>query len=121
MSGHRPATVRRAGRKLGARFESAEALAEQPAVARSAVIPRSSSAMPCDDTETVEHAYARRTLLHDPSLSATSTPRRLHTHAPSRSASTYGGRRHRTRLFRDQLWLADAGSWQIADRYTMAS
>ena len=37
MSGHRPATVRRAGRKRGARFESTEALAEQPAVARSAV------------------------------------------------------------------------------------
>eukprot|EP00964_Phaeocystis_antarctica_P134604 scaffold98864_cov59-Phaeocystis_antarctica.AAC.5 len=37
MSGHRPATVRRAGRKRGARFESSEALAEQPAVARSAV------------------------------------------------------------------------------------
>ena len=37
MSGHHPATVRRAGRKRGARFESAEALAEQPAVARTAV------------------------------------------------------------------------------------
>eukprot|EP00964_Phaeocystis_antarctica_P000671 scaffold371_cov36-Phaeocystis_antarctica.AAC.1 len=29
----------------------------------------------------------------------------------------YGERSRRTRLFRDQLWLADAGSWQIADRY----
>eukprot|EP00964_Phaeocystis_antarctica_P094207 scaffold60953_cov47-Phaeocystis_antarctica.AAC.2 len=37
MSGHHPATVRRAGRKRGARFESAETLAEQPAVARTAV------------------------------------------------------------------------------------
>ena len=37
MSGHHPATVRRAGRKRGARFESSEALAEQPAVVRSAV------------------------------------------------------------------------------------
>eukprot|EP00964_Phaeocystis_antarctica_P046753 scaffold27035_cov43-Phaeocystis_antarctica.AAC.1 len=37
MFGHHPATVRRAGRKRGARFESSEALAEQPAVARSAV------------------------------------------------------------------------------------
>ena len=37
MSGHHLATVRRAGRKRGARFESSEALAEQPAVARSAV------------------------------------------------------------------------------------
>ena len=36
-----------------------------------------------DDTETVEHAYARHTLPHGPSPSATSTPRRLHTHAPS--------------------------------------
>ena len=35
MSGHHPATVRRAGRKRGARFESTEALAEQPV--RSAV------------------------------------------------------------------------------------
>eukprot|EP00964_Phaeocystis_antarctica_P016158 scaffold8935_cov69-Phaeocystis_antarctica.AAC.7 len=37
MSGHHLATVRRAGRKRGARCESSEALAEQPAVARSAV------------------------------------------------------------------------------------
>ena len=37
MSGHRPATVRLAGRKRHARFESSEALAEQPAVVRSAV------------------------------------------------------------------------------------
>ena len=28
---------------------------------------------------------------------------------------TYGGRSRRTRLFRDQLGRADAGSWQIAD------
>eukprot|EP00964_Phaeocystis_antarctica_P006011 scaffold3282_cov65-Phaeocystis_antarctica.AAC.1 len=34
MSGYHPATVRRAGCKRGARLESAEALAEQPAVAR---------------------------------------------------------------------------------------
>eukprot|EP00964_Phaeocystis_antarctica_P031373 scaffold17758_cov64-Phaeocystis_antarctica.AAC.1 len=26
-----------------------------------------------------------------------------------------------TYVFGDQLWLADAGSWQIADLYTMAS
>ena len=37
VSGHHLATVRRAGLKRGARFESSEALAEQPAVARSAV------------------------------------------------------------------------------------
>eukprot|EP00964_Phaeocystis_antarctica_P066159 scaffold39952_cov80-Phaeocystis_antarctica.AAC.1 len=37
MSGRHSATVRWAGRKRGARFESSEALAEQPAVARSAV------------------------------------------------------------------------------------
>eukprot|EP00964_Phaeocystis_antarctica_P060071 scaffold35780_cov61-Phaeocystis_antarctica.AAC.7 len=37
MSGHHPATVRRAERKRGARFQSSEALAEQPAVMRSAV------------------------------------------------------------------------------------
>ena len=37
MSGHRPATVRLAGRKRHARFESSEALTEQPAVVRSAV------------------------------------------------------------------------------------
>ena len=34
MSGHHPATVRLAGRKQHARFESSEALAELPAVAR---------------------------------------------------------------------------------------
>ena len=37
MSGHHLATVRRAGCKRGARFESSEALAEQSAVVRSAV------------------------------------------------------------------------------------
>ena len=37
MSGHHLATVRRAGRKRGAKFESSEALAELPAVARTAV------------------------------------------------------------------------------------
>ena len=33
----------------------------------------------------------------------------------------YGVRSRRTHLFGDQLWRADAGSWQIADRYTVAS
>ena len=37
MFGHHPATVRLAGRKRHARFESSEALAEQPAVARTAL------------------------------------------------------------------------------------
>jgi len=37
MSGHHPATVRLAGRKRHARFESSEALAELPVVARTAV------------------------------------------------------------------------------------
>ena len=37
MSGHHPATVRLAGRKRHARFESSGALAELPAVARTAV------------------------------------------------------------------------------------
>ena len=37
MSGYHLATVRRAGRERGARFENTEALAEQPAVARTAV------------------------------------------------------------------------------------
>ena len=37
MSGHHSATVRRAGRKRGARFESSEVLAEQLVVARTAV------------------------------------------------------------------------------------
>jgi hypothetical protein len=37
MSGHHPATVRLAGRKRHARFESSEALAELPAVAPTAV------------------------------------------------------------------------------------
>ena len=34
---------------------------------------------------------------------------------------SYGGRRRRTHLLEDQLNRADAGSWQIADRYYMAS
>ena len=33
----------------------------------------------------------------------------------------YGVCPRRTRLFKDQLWRADAGSWQIADRYATAS
>ena len=33
----------------------------------------------------------------------------------------YGERSRGTRLFRDQLWLTDNGSWQIADRYYTAS
>jgi hypothetical protein len=37
MFGHHPATVRLAGRKRHARFESSESLAELPAVARTAV------------------------------------------------------------------------------------
>ena len=37
MFGHHPATVRLAGRKRHSRFESSEALAELPAVARTAV------------------------------------------------------------------------------------
>ena len=32
-----------------------------------------------------------------------------------------GGRRRGTRLLRDQLGRAGAGSWQIADRYATAS
>jgi len=36
-------------------------------------------------------------------------------------ACAYGGCSRRTRLLGDQLWLADAGSWQIADRYYTAS
>ena len=36
MSGHHPATMRLAGRKRHARFEISEALAELPAVARTA-------------------------------------------------------------------------------------
>eukprot|EP00964_Phaeocystis_antarctica_P051395 scaffold29975_cov49-Phaeocystis_antarctica.AAC.3 len=34
---------------------------------------------------------------------------------------TYGGCRRGTQSSGDQLGRADAGSWQIADRYTMAS
>ena len=35
--------------------------------------------------------------------------------------SAYGVRSRRTHLLEDQLGRADAGSWQIADRYYMAS
>ena len=37
------------------------------------------------------------------------------------NVTLYGVRSRRTHLFGDQLWRADAGSWQIADRYTVAS
>eukprot|EP00964_Phaeocystis_antarctica_P054969 scaffold32324_cov71-Phaeocystis_antarctica.AAC.1 len=38
------------------------------------------------------------------------------THVP-----VYGGSSRGTHLLEDQLGRADAGSWQIADRYYMAS
>ena len=38
-----------------------------------------------------------------------------------RNHAVYGVRSRRTRLLEDQLGRADAGSWQIADRYYMAS
>eukprot|EP00964_Phaeocystis_antarctica_P143149 scaffold108642_cov29-Phaeocystis_antarctica.AAC.1 len=62
MSGHHPATVRRAGRKRGARFESSEALAEQPAVARSAHPVRSYSAETDTEPKTLRGRPAGRHL-----------------------------------------------------------
>ena len=44
--------------------------------------------MTCDDSETVEHAYARRAAPHGLPQCATSTLRRLNAAPPPHSAST---------------------------------
>ena len=51
--------------------------------------PHWSLAIPCDDAETVGHAFARRAAPHDLPRCAASKLRRLHAAPPPRSASTH--------------------------------
>ena len=114
MSGHHLATVRRAGRKRGARFESSEALAEQPAVVRTAV---------------EMHGCCARVSLAEALLSQ-------HIDGVTRagSAGTKSGSRARSLVLLtmlapvsrcarlgDQLGLDDEVNLEIADRYTVGS
>ena len=109
MSGHHLATLRRAGRKRGARFESSEALAELPAVARTAV---------------ELHGCCARV-----SLAAALLSQHIDGVARAGSAGTKSGSRarslvlltmlarpsSRTARFRDQLQLGDEANSIIAD------
>ena len=116
MSGHHPATVRRAGRKRGARFESSEALVELPAVAPTAV---------------ELHACCARVSLAEALLSQhidgvaragiiAQAPRAGRARAPW-SCSPCWRPSSRTARLRDQLQLDDEVNSEIADRYTVGS
>ena len=108
MSGHHPATVRRAGRKRGARFESSEALAEQSAVVRSAVELHRCCARVSRAAALVQQhidGVARASSAGTKSRSSARSLVLLTTLAPvSRSAE-----------FRDQLGLDDEVNSRIAD------
>ena len=108
MFGHHPATVQRAGRKRGARSESSEALAEQPAVVRAAVelhrccvrVPRA-AALVRQHIDGVTRASSAGTKSGSGARSLV-----LLTMLPPVS---------RTARFRDQLQLDDESNSQIAD------
>ena len=109
MFGHHPATVRLAGRKRHARFESSEALAELPAVARTAV---------------ELHGCCARVSLAAALLSqhidgrwpgrVAQAPKAGRARAPW-SCSPCWRPSSRTARFRDQLQLDDEANSQIAD------
>ena len=114
MSGHHLATVRRAGRKRGARFESSEALAEQPAVVRSAVELHGCCARTSRAAALLRQhidGVARASSAGTKSGSSAHSLVLLTTLAPlSRSAE-----------FGDQLQLDDEANSKIADGYTTGS
>ena len=109
MSGHHLATVRRAGRKRGARFESSEALAEQPAVARSAVELHGC----CARTSLAEALLRQHT---DGVARASSAGTKSGSIAHSLVLLTMLAPVSRTARFRDQLQLGDEVNSGIADR-----
>eukprot|EP00964_Phaeocystis_antarctica_P003646 scaffold1962_cov59-Phaeocystis_antarctica.AAC.2 len=111
MSGHHPATVRRAGRKRGTRFESSEALAEQPAVARSAV-----ELHRCCSRVSRAAALVRQHI--DGVARASSAGTKSGSSARSLVLLTMLVTVSRTARFRDQLQLDDGPNSKIADRYT---
>eukprot|EP00964_Phaeocystis_antarctica_P053196 scaffold31192_cov67-Phaeocystis_antarctica.AAC.6 len=114
MSGHHPATVRRAGRKRGARFESAEALAEQPAVARSAV-----ELHRCCARVSRAAALVRQHI--DGVARASSAGTKSGSNAHYLVLLTMLPPVSRTARFRDQLQLDDESNSQIAESYTTGS
>ena len=109
MFGHlHPATVRRAGRKRGARFESSEALAEQPAVARSAV-----ELHRCCARVSRAAALVRQHI--DGVARASSAGTKSGSSARSLVLLTMLASVSKTARFRDQLQLDDESNSQIAD------
>ena len=108
MSGHHLATVRRAGRKRGARFESSEALAEQPAVVRTAVELHGCCAR-------VSRAAALVRQHIDGVARASSAGTKSGSSARSLVLHTMLAPVLRTARFRDQLQLDDESNSQIAD------
>ena len=113
-SGHHLATVRRAGRKRGARFESSEALAEQPAVRRSAVEMHGCCAR-------VSLAEALLSQHIDGVARASSAGTKSRSIARSLVLLTMLAPVSRTARFRDQLGLDDEVNSEIADRYATGS
>ena len=108
-SGHHPGTVRLAGRKRHARFESSGALAEQPAVARTAVWSCMDAAPGCR----LQRRSSADILTAWPGRVA-QAPRAGRARAPW-SCSPCWRPSSRTARLRDQLGLDDEASSQIAD------
>ena len=114
MSGHHLATVRRAGRKRGARFESSEALAEQPAVVRSAV-----ELHGCCARTSLAEALLRQHI--DGVARASSAGIKSRSIARSLVLLTMLAPVSRTARLEDQLGLDDEVSSEIADGYATGS
>ena len=114
MSGHHLATVRRAGRKRGARFESSEALAEQSAVVRSAVELHRCCAR-------VSRAAALVQQHIDRVARASSAGTKSRSSARSLVLLTMLAPVSRSAEFRDQLGLDDEANAKIADGYATGS
>ena len=114
MSGHHLATVRRAGRKRGARFESSEALAEQPAVAPSAV-----ELHRCCTRVSRAAALLRQHI--DGVARASSAGTKSGPSARSLVLLTMLAPVSRCARLEDQLQLDDEANSEIADRYTTGS
>ena len=117
MSGHHPATVRLAGRKRHARFESSEALAELPAVARTAVELHGC----CARVQGGACSGAPRSQHIDGVARAGSAGTKSGSSARSLVLLTMLAPSSRTARFRDQLQLDDEANSEIADRYATAS
>ena len=114
MSGHHLATVRRAGRKRGARFESSEALAEQPAVVCSAVELHGCCAR-------VSFAEALLNQHIDGVTRAGSAGTKSGSRARSLVLLTMLAPVSRCAQLGDQLGLDDEANSEIADRYATGS